>query len=78
MVVAIAIVVAVAGLGVLIVMLISLTRQTLRLAGAMAEFEQAVRPVMDEIRADADRAQSRMGRLSERRPQRSATTMGRR
>jgi len=73
MVVAIAIIVAAAGLVVLVVMLISLGRQTIRLAGAVGDFERAVRPVLDEIQSDAARAQSRVDRLSERRSRRSAT-----
>jgi len=73
MVVAIAIIVAAAGLVVLAVMLISLGRQTIRLAGAVGDFERAVRPVLDEIQSDAARAQSRVDRLSERRSRRSAT-----
>lgn len=73
MVVAIAIIVAAAGLVVLAVMLISLGRQTIRLAGAVGDFERAARPVLDEIQSDAARAQSRVDRLSERRSRRSAT-----
>lgn len=72
MVVAIAIIVAAAGLVVLAVMLISLGRQTLRLAGAVGDFERAVRPVLDEIQGDAARAQLRVDRLSERRQRRAA------
>lgn len=66
MVVAIAIIVGAAGLVVLTVMLISLARQTIRLAGAVGDFERAVRPVLDEIQSGAARAQSRADRLSER------------
>lgn len=77
MVVAIAIIVGAAGLVVLTVMLISLARQTIRLAGAVGDFERAVRPVLDEIQSDAARAQSRVDRLSERR-QRGAAVRTRR
>lgn len=72
MVVAIAIIVGAAGLVVLTVMLISLARQTIRLAGAVGDFERAVGPVLDEIQSDAARAQSRVDRLSERRQRRAA------
>ncbi|HET6770750.1 MAG TPA: hypothetical protein VFH75_03820 [Actinomycetota bacterium] len=73
MVVAIAIVVGAAGLVVLVVMLISLVRQSMRLAGAMADFERAVRPILEEIRADSERAQSRLEHLAERRSLTSAS-----
>ena len=72
MVVTIAIIVGAAGLVVLTVMLISLGRQTIRLAGAVGDFERAVRPVLDEIQSDAARAQLRVDRLSQRRSRRSA------
>jgi hypothetical protein len=67
MVVAVAIIVGAAGLAVLVVMLISLLRQTIRVAGAVSEFERAVRPVLEEIRADSDRAQSRVQAMAEQR-----------
>jgi hypothetical protein len=74
MVIAIAIIVAAAGLVVLAVMFISLGRQTIRLAGAVGDFQRAVRPVLDEIQRDAARAQSRADRLSQRRQGRAAVT----
>lgn len=74
MVVAIAIIVGAAGLVVLVVMLISLGRQTIRLARAVGDFERAVRPVLDDIQSDAARAQSRVDRLAERRQRRAAVT----
>jgi hypothetical protein len=77
MVIPIAIIVGAAGLVVLVVMLISLVRQSLRVAGAVTEFERAVRPVLEEIRADSGRAQSRLDRLSKRRPGMSAPKHGR-
>lgn len=73
MVVAIAIVVGAAGLVVLVVMLVSLVRQSMRLAGTIADFERAVRPILEEIRADSERAQSRMERLAERSSRLSAS-----
>jgi hypothetical protein len=66
MVVADAIVVGAAGLVVLVVMFISLLRQSLRLARAVTDFQRAVRPVLEEIRVDSARAQSRLARISER------------
>ena len=67
MVVALALIVGAAGLVVLVVMFVSLARQATRLAGALADFERAVRPVLDEIRTDSTRAQTRMERMQERR-----------
>lgn len=72
MAVAIAIIVGAAGLVVLVVLLITLVRQSMRLAGAVRDFDQSVRPVLEEIRADSGRAQSRLNGLSERRSRISA------
>ncbi|HZA27557.1 MAG TPA: hypothetical protein VE915_07945 [Actinomycetota bacterium] len=72
MVLAVAITVGAAGLVVLVVMLISLFRQSMRLAGAVTDFQRAVGPVLEEIRAESGRAQSRLARLSERRTPRSS------
>ena len=72
MALAVAIIVGAAGLVVLVVLLISLVRQSMRLAGAVTDFEQAVRPVLEEIRADSGRAQSRLNGLAERRSRMSA------
>lgn len=77
MVLGIAIIVGAASLVVLVVMLIFLARQSIRLAGAVTDFERAVRPVLDEIRADSDRAQSRLDRLSARRSRMPAAKRGR-
>jgi hypothetical protein len=67
MVVAVALIVGAAGLVVLVVMLVSLVRQTMRVAGAVSEFERAVRPVLEEISADSARSQARMQGFVERR-----------
>ena len=56
----------------LVVLLISLVRQSMRLARAVTDFGHAVRPVLEEIRADSDRAQSRLNGLAERRSRMSA------
>lgn len=77
MAVAVAIIVGAAGLVVLVVMLISLARQSMRLARAVTDFGHAVRPVLEDIRADSERAQSRLNHLSERRS-RTSTAQPRR
>ncbi len=63
-----AFVVALAGasLVVLVVAVISLARQTTRLASSLAEFQGEMQPILDAIRGDADRAASHLERLRTR------------
>jgi len=67
MLIAFVIVLAVATLGILLVMVVSLIRQVGRLAAALVAFQGELKPVLEEIRRDADRAGSRLQSLSERR-----------
>lgn len=72
MVVAVSIIVGAAGLVILVVLLISLARQLGRLTRSVTDFERAVRPVLEEIRTDSVRAQSRLNAISERRSRMAA------
>lgn len=72
MVLAVSIIVGAAGLVILVVLLISLARQLGRLTRSVTDFERAVRPVLEEIRTDSVRAQSRLNAISERRSRMAA------
>jgi hypothetical protein len=72
MVVAVAISLAAAGLVVLFVMVVSLARQTVRVARAVSDFNQAMRPALDEIRTATRHAESQLQGISKRPPGRGA------
>jgi predicted PurR-regulated permease PerM len=78
MVIAVVVSLAAAGLVVLIVMVVSLARQTVRLAGAIREYERATQPVLEEIRNATRHAESQLHGISKRRPPRGAEKAGRR
>ncbi len=78
MVVAVAVSLAAAGLVVLIVMVVSLVRQTVRVAGALTEFERATQPVLEEIRNATRHAESQLHGISKRQARRGAEKAGRR
>jgi biopolymer transport protein ExbB/TolQ len=66
----------VASTALLLVVLVALVRQARRLSGAVRRFRAEVDPLLQEIRADADRARDRLDALSRPRlltrgPQRS-------
>lgn len=52
--------------GALVVVVVSLVRQARRLTGAIERFREEVDPLLQEIRADADRARDRLEALSSR------------
>lgn len=60
-----AFVVALAGasLVVVVVAIVSLAKQTTRLASSLAEFQGEMQPILEAIRGDADRAASHLKRL---------------
>ena len=66
MLIAVAIALSVATIGILVVLVISLARQVAALAGSLREFQEEVQPVLERIRTDAEQAQGRLQRLSER------------
>jgi uncharacterized protein YoxC len=51
---------------VLAVVVISLVRQVARLSSSLAETNQALRPILEEIRREADRAGTRLQKLGDR------------
>ena len=50
----------------LLAVLVGLFRQVKRLGTAVVDFAREVRPTLEELRAEADRAQERTGRLAEK------------
>jgi cell division protein FtsL len=70
MVVAVAVSLVAAGLVVLIVMIVSLARQTVRVAGAITDLERQAQPVLKEIRDATRHAESQLHGISKRRPPR--------
>ncbi len=73
MVTAVLVAVAASTLVVLVVMLVSLSRQVVRLAGAVADFQQQVQPILEEIRRESERAGGRMEGLQPGRAGRRVT-----
>lgn len=59
--------VAIATLLVLVVAAVSLARQTKRVAGSIAAFQEELEPLLREIQRDTDRASRRLARLQEER-----------
>lgn len=51
---------------VLLVMVVALVRHARRLSGALERFREEVDPLLQDIRADADRARDRLEGLSSR------------
>lgn len=62
---------------VLLVVAIALVRQARRLTGALERFREEVDPLVQEIRADADRARDRLEALSSPWALRRASRAGR-
>lgn len=59
--------VAIATLLVLVVAAVSLARQTKRVVGSIAAFQEELEPLLREIQRDTDRAGRRLARLQEER-----------
>ncbi|HEX9823729.1 MAG TPA: hypothetical protein VGB51_04960 [Actinomycetota bacterium] len=67
MLVAVLVALGLATLAVLVIAAISLARQGSRLAASIADFQRELRPLLEEIRADADRMESRLEGLQKAR-----------
>lgn len=63
MLVAVLVALGLATLAVLVIAAVSLARQGSRLASSIAEFQRELRPLLEELRADADRMGSRLEAL---------------
>jgi len=59
--------VAIATLLVLVVAAVSLARQTKRVVGSIAAFQEELEPILRQIQRDADQASRRLARLQEER-----------
>lgn len=67
MVIPVFITVGAATLLILVALVVSLVRQIAGLAGALAQFQEELQPILEDIQRDADRAGLRMQSLRERR-----------
>ncbi|MGH2740613.1 MAG: hypothetical protein ACRDH6_09060 [Actinomycetota bacterium] len=65
MAVAVAISISATTLVILVVLIVGLARQVGRLSLSIAEMNQAIRPVLESIRDETERASTRLERLTE-------------
>lgn len=58
--------IAAAALAFLVVLMVSLVRHLKLLTGSLKAFSEGVRPLVDEIRSDGERAQERLQTMADR------------
>ena len=67
LVVAVLVAVGLTSLGLLLVLVVGLTRHVRLLAGSLARFQEETRPLLEELQAGGVKARERMEELAERR-----------